>query len=239
VAGFGGRGGGPVFGTTPFTHVRTGSLTLSTLSRGAGQFGSGHSAGAPGGVAQALGAAGWGGSADPGRPTGPPQHSQSMPATPTLLMDSASGVAAGGRFVASAAQREPHGVSAPVLPTALSSGHQPQDASANDGSASPSAPAAARSAAGSAAAGEERGGSGRDAEPHPAAATPATADQQLQPGAAAAKQPSRGPSATDGSGSGGGSAQPRQPGLRKNKFSSFSSDLPPDQHWPPGATSSA
>ena len=243
TASFNIRGGGPVLGASPFTHVRTGSVTLSTLSRGAGQFGSGHSTGVPGGMGQALGAAGWGASTDAGRPTGPPQHSQSVPATPIMLMDSASGVAAGGRFAVSAAERETHSASAPVLPTGSSSGHQPHEVSCADGSTSPSAPAASQSETGPAA-GELRRGSDSDADPHTAATTATAAaalaaEQQLHLGGGAAKQPSRGPSAADGSGSAGGGAQPCRAGLRKNKFSSFSSDLPPDRHWPPGAASSA
>ena len=237
VPGFGVRGGGHAFGAAPHSHVRTGSLTLSTLSRQAGHFGSGHSAGAPGGVSQALGVAGWGASGDLGsRPTGPPQHSQSVPATPTMLMDSASGVAAGGRFAALAGARE--SASAPLLPTASSGAHQPREASSADGVTGPSATAVSHARVDTAA-GEDRSASDCEAAATGAVPAEAAAEQDPQLDGGAVKQPSRGASAIEASGSGDGGAQPRRKGLRKNKFSSFSSDLPPDRHWPPGAASSA
>ena len=78
VRGFPHHAGG-AFGSMAFTGMRTGSLTLSTLSRPTGHLGSGQSAGSPGAATSEFGRSGG----------GPLQQSQSVPATPTMLMNAA------------------------------------------------------------------------------------------------------------------------------------------------------
>ena len=225
-----------------FTGMRTGSLTLSTLSRPTGHLGSGHSAGSPGGVAHGVGTSGWGPPSDLGRSMGALQQSQSVPATPTMLMGSVARAAGGAPFEDAAAARDSHSASAPVLPNAASgspAGQQTQQASPSDGASSPEAPAMAPAREAEPAAGQS--GAHADTEPqdrHEQPSSDAAAEVHHPSDGATAKQHHR-RSATDG-GSGGVSAQQqlRAPGMRKNKFSSFSSDVPPDRHWPPGAPSS-
>ena len=230
VRGFPHHAGG-AFGSMAFTGMRTGSLTLSTLSRPTGHLGSGQSAGSPGAAASEF-----------GRSAGPLQQSQSVPATPTMLMTNSAGPATGGQFPDAAALRDSHSASAPVLPTApsgTSSGEQAQQ-----GSPSSQPPGPATAAPAGPHRGNEPAAGGRGADPgaelrdcderHPGAAQ---AEPYQPAGSVGAKPVHRG-SAADGSGSGGAAQQARAPGMRKNKFSSFSSDVPPDRHWPPTAPSS-
>jgi len=218
VRGFPHHAGG-AFGSMAFTGMRTGSLTLSTLSRPTGHLGSGQSVGSPGAA-----------NVEFGRSGGPLQQSQSVPATPTMLLNSAAGPAASERFEEPTALRDSH--SAPVLPTApsgTSSGEQPRQGSSPSQTPSP-------------AAGPAAGDHGADvgAEPHARKEQHPDAAQAepYQPaGSVGVKQTHRG-SAAEGSGSGGAAQQARAPGMRKNKFSSFSSDVPADRHWPPTAPSS-
>ena len=234
-------GGG--FGSMAFTSMRPGNQMLSTLSRPTGHLGSGRTAGSPAGVAQAHSVPGWGHVPDSGKAAGPLQQSRSVPTTPTMLMDTAGGPATGGQFAEAAGVREsPHSASAPVLPTAppvSSPGLQTQEGSRLGGYSSPAAPTVADPQEAEPAAGHHGAGCAAEPSDHSGELSDdAHAEQQHLPsGGTAAKQHL---TAGDAEGSSGGAAaqQARAPGLRKNKFSSFSSDVPPDRHWPPGAPSS-
>ena len=232
VRGFPHHAGG-AFGSMAFTGMRTGSLTLSTLSRPTGHLGSGQSAGSPGAATSEFGRSGG----------GPLQQSQSVPATPTMLLNGAAGPATGGRFADTAALRDnSHSASAPVLPTApsgTSSGEAAQQGSSLTERPDPSAAAAAGTRPGvepaAGAHGADAGAEPQDRnEQHP---SDAEAGPCQPAGSVGVKQTHRG-SPANGSGSGGAAQQARAPGMRKNKFSSFSSDVPADRHWPPTAPSS-